>query len=63
MAMTERFWLRMAAGILALGPVLTRPAIAAPVSPATFAAIDAALAAGGGGQALRLSDAALNAPA
>lgn len=61
MALTDRFWLPLAAGILAL-TLLARPAAAAPVAAAIFAAIDSALAAGDGGQALRLSDEALNTP-
>ncbi len=63
MAMTERFWLGMAAGFLAVGPFFAWPAMAAPVPAAAFAAIDTALAAGDGGQAVRLSDQALNTPA
>jgi tetratricopeptide (TPR) repeat protein len=61
MAMTGRFWLLPAAGILALA-LLARPASSAPVATTIFAAIDSALAAGDAGQALRLADEALNTP-
>jgi tetratricopeptide (TPR) repeat protein len=58
--MTNRLGFRAMSGVLTLGLGLAVPVAAAPVATATFAAIDAALAAGDGSQALRLSDAALN---